>query len=72
MFMDKNNTNRWESTKLQIDDIILHAYTDLSKRCVAFIKKLECSLQYIAVMLRDLANAIMISYPAVKDNSSNL
>ena len=72
MIMDKNNINRWEPTKLQIDDIILPAYTDLSKRCVSYIKELECPPLYIADMLRDLADAIMTSYPEVKDNSSNL
>ena len=69
--MDSNNIQRWEPTKLQIDDIILPAYTDLSQRCVAYIKELECPPQYIADMLRDLADAIMNSYPVVRDNSSN-
>jgi len=72
MFMDKKNINRWEPTKLQIDNIILPAYTDLSKRCVSYINELECPPQYIADMLRDLADAIMTSYPEVKNNSSNL
>ena len=70
--MLKKNTNRWEPTKLQIDKIILPAYTDLSQRSVSYIKQLECPPQYIADMLRDLADAIMTSYPEVKDNSSNL
>ena len=70
--MDKNNFNRWEPTKQQIDDIILPAYTDLSKRCVSYIKELECPPQYIADMLRDLADAIITSYPEVKNNSPNL
>ena len=70
--MDENNINRWEQTKPQIEDVILHAYTDLAKRCVAYIKELECPPQYIADMLRDLADAIMTSYPEVKNNSSNL
>ena len=72
MIMDKDNINRWEPTKLQIDKIILPAYTELSKRCVCYIKELKCPPQYIADMLRDLADAIMTSYPEVKDNSSNL
>ena len=72
MIMDKDNINRWEPTKLQIDNIILPAYTELSKRCVSYIKELECPPQYIADMLRDLADEIMTSYPEVKDNSSNL
>ena len=70
--MSEKNTNKWEPTKLQIDEIILPAYTDLSMRCVSFIKQLECPPQYIADMLRDLADAIMTSYPEVKKNSSNL
>ena len=70
--MSKNNYNRWEPTKKQIDNVILPAYTDLSKRCVSYIRELECPPQYIADMLRDLADAIMNSYPEVKDNNSNL
>ena len=70
--MVKNNINRWEPTKLQINDIILPAYTDLSKRCVAYIKELECPPKYISDMLRDIADAIMTSYPEAKNNSSNL
>ena len=72
MIMEKDNINRWKPTRLQIDNIILPAYTVLSKRCVAYIKELECPPQYIADMLRDLADEIMTSYPEVKDNSSNL
>ena len=70
--MSEKNTNSWEPTKLQIDEIILPAYTDLSKICVSYIKQLECPPQYIADMLRDLADAIMTSDHAVKDNNSNL
>ena len=70
--MSKNNINEWEPTKLQIHNIILPAYTDTSKRCVAYINKLGCPPKYIADMLRDIADAIMTSYPEVKDNSSNL
>ena len=64
--MSEKNTNRWEPTKLQIDEIIPPAYTDLSNRCVYYIKQLECPAQYIAYILRDLADAIMTSYPEVK------
>ena len=71
-FMSEKNNNRWEPTKLQIDEIILPAYTELSKRCVSYIKKLECPTQYIADMLRDLADAIMTSYPEVKNENSIL
>ena len=65
-----NNTNKWEPTKLQIDEIILPAYTSLSKKCVSYINQLDCPPQYIADMLRDLADAIMTSYPAVQEKNS--
>ena len=70
--MSEKNTNRWEPTKLQIDEIILPAYTDLSKRCVTYIKQLECPPQYIADMLRDLDEVIMNSYPKFNGNNSDL
>tara|TARA_Y100000991_G_C21743492_1_gene251556 strand:+ start:343 stop:555 length:213 start_codon:yes stop_codon:yes gene_type:complete len=68
--MTKSNLNRWEPTKFQLDEIILPAYTDLSKKCVSYIKELECPPQYIADMLKDLAYAITSSYPQVNENNS--
>ena len=40
--MNKSNLNRLEPTKLQIDEIIIPAYSDLSKNCVSNIKELKC------------------------------
>ena len=70
--MSNKNTIKWEPTKLQIDEIILPAYTDLSKSCVSYIKQLECPPEYMADMLRDLAEAIITSYPSVQDKNSTL
>ena len=70
--MSEKNTKRWEPTKLQIDEIILPAYTDLSKRYVAYINELDFPHQYIADMLRDLADTMITSYPEFKGNSSDL
>ena len=61
--------HRWEPTKKQVDDIILPAYTFISQKCVAYIKELKCPPEYIADMLRDVADAIMTSYPEVKNNN---
>ena len=72
IFMSEKNTNRLKPTKLQINEIILTVYAYLSKRCVTYINKLECPPQYIADMLRDLADAIMTSYPEVKNKNSIL
>ena len=70
--MPRNNFNRWEPTKLQIDEIILPEYNDLSKRCVASINEIDFPPQYILDMLRDLAQAIMNSYHEFKRNCSEL
>ena len=67
--MSETNTDRWEPTKLQIDEIIFFAYSNLSKRCVSYIKQLECPPQYIADMLRDLSDSIMASYTEVKNKN---
>ena len=70
--MTKNNLYRWKPTNLQINEIILPPYTDLSKRCVAYIKDFDCTSKFIADILRNLAAAIMTSYPEFKGNSSDL
>ena len=64
--MTKNNLNRCQPTKIQIDTVNLTAYKDLSKRCISLIRKIECLIQFIANMLRDLADAIISLYPEVK------
>ena len=56
--MPKCNPNKWKPSELQLDEIILPIYTYLSKRCVFYIKDLECPQQYIADMLKNYAYAI--------------
>ena len=70
--MTKNNLKRWEPTIIQNDTVILPAYSDLSKRCISLIRKLECPIQYIDDMLRGLADALISLYPEVKDKNSKL
>ena len=68
--MSSKNLNRWESTKLQIDNIILPAYTNLSKKCVSFMNQLDYPTQNIADILRDISDEIMNSYPVIKNNNN--
>ena len=70
--MSNKNTIKWEPTKLQIDELNLPVYTDLSKSCVSYIKQLEFPPQYMADLLRDLAEVIISSYPSVQDKNSTL
>ena len=69
-FMSNKIKNKWEPTQFQIDEIILPTYTDFSKSCVSYIKQPECQ-HYIGDKLRDLADAIVTSYPSVQDKNSN-
>ena len=66
------NPKRCEPTKLQIDDIVIPANSDLSKGCVAHINEVDYPPQYISNMLRDLADEIISLYPEFKGNSSDL
>ena len=68
--MSPKNFNKWEPTNLQIDNIILPAYTDLSKKCVPYINQLDCQTQNIADILRDISDAIMNSYPVIKNKNN--
>ena len=70
--MSIKNKNKWEPNKTQLDDVILPVYTDMSKKCVFYIRKVECPPKYIADMLKEIANAIISSYPEDQDNISNL
>ena len=70
--MSKKIEKRWNLIKLQIDEIILPHYLELSKRFISFIEKLERLSRYLADMLRDLEDAIMTSYPKVKEKDSIL
>ena len=61
----------WKN-KVQIDDVILTAYTELSKRVISYTRLLNCPPQYLADILLELFDAIMTSYPQVKYNNYNL
>ena len=60
--MSSNDLN-WNPTQEQLDEIILPAYNEITKMSVSFINKLECPPEYVADMLRDVAEAIISSHP---------
>ena len=49
---------KWQPTQEQLDSMILPAYTEIAKQSVAYVNKLGCSLEYVAYMLRDIADAL--------------
>ena len=68
--MSQKNLNRWGTIKLQIDDIILPAYIDLSKKCVSYINQLDCQTQNIVDILSNISDKIMNFYPIIKNNNN--
>ena len=53
----------WQPTQEQLDEIILPAYNEITTISVSFKNKLECPPEYVAEMLRDVAEAIISSHP---------
>ena len=59
---DKSEAN-WQPTKEQIDNMILPAYTDMAKQSVAYVQEFGCPPEYVADMLRDIADALTSIHP---------
>ena len=53
----------WEPTQEQIDNQILPAYTEMAKRSVHMINEFQCPPEYVADMLRDIADALISAHP---------
>ena len=56
--MSDNCELKWQPTKDQLDNMILPAYTDMAKQSVAYVNKFGCPPEYVADMLRDIADAL--------------
>ena len=55
--MTEKCQERWEATNEQIDTIIIPAMKNIAELCAGYGEKLECPPSFIAVMLRDIADA---------------
>ena len=58
-----NDYLNWHPTQEQLDEMILPAYNEITKMSASFINNLECPPEYVADMLRDVAEAIVSSHP---------
>jgi len=68
--MSDNCESKWQPTKEQLDNLILPAYTEIAKQSVAYVNKFECPPEYVADMLRDIADAITSIHPESSDDCS--
>ena len=48
---------KWVATEEQIETIIIPAMKNIAQQCAGYGEKLQCPPAFIAVMLRDIADA---------------
>ena len=59
-----------EPTQEQIDNQILPAYTQLAKQSVQLINEFQCPPEYVADMLKDIADALISAHPESENGCS--
>ena len=59
---------RWEATEEQIETIIIPAMKNIAQQCAGYGEKLQCPPSFIAVMLRDIADAFDEQRPELESN----
>ena len=57
-------------TQNQIDDLILFAYTEIAKKSIEYIANFQCPREYVADMLRDIADALQSFHPKFESDCS--
>ena len=62
-YMSDNCELKWQPTQDQLDNLILPAYTEMAKQSVAYVNKFGCPPEYVADMLRDIADALNSIHP---------
>ena len=55
--MNDNCQATWKPTEEQVDKIILPAMQGIGQQCAVYINELQCPPEFIALMLRDIADA---------------
>ena len=61
---------KWSPTQEEINNMILPAYTEMAKISVGYIDKFGCPPEYVADMLRDIADVLTSSHPESGENCS--
>ena len=68
--MADTNKEKWEPTQEQIDNLILPAYSEMAKKSVHYINEFQCPPEYVADMLRDIADALISAHPESENECS--
>ena len=65
--MTKDCQITWQPTQEQVDKIILPGMQDIAQQCAGYINELQCPPEFVALMLRDIADAF--EAPATEGDS---
>ena len=65
--MTDKSKETWQPTDEQVDKIILPAMQGIAKQCAGYINELQCPPEFIAVMLRDIADGF--ENPSTEEDS---
>ena len=68
--MTNTSKAEWKPTQEQIDKQILPAYTEMAKKSVNYINQFQCPPEYVADMLRDIADALISVHPESENECS--
>jgi len=68
--MSNNCDSGWKPSEEQINNIILPAYQEMAKKSVEYINEFGCPPEYVADMLRDIADALTSVHPDSKSDCS--
>ena len=66
--MSDNCQDKWVATEEQIETIIIPAMKNIAQQCASYGERLQCPPGFIAVMLRDIADAFD-EKPAERESS---
>tara|TARA_B100000579_G_scaffold399884_1_gene381125 strand:- start:171 stop:383 length:213 start_codon:yes stop_codon:yes gene_type:complete len=55
--MTNKSKKTWQPTDEQVDKVILPAMQGIAQQCADHINELQCPPEFIALMLRDIADA---------------
>ncbi len=69
-YMTETTEVKWEPSQSQINDLILPAYTEMAKKSVEYINLFQCPPEYVAEMLRDIADALISAHPESENKCS--
>ena len=56
LLMSEKFDEMWQPTEKQVDEIIIPSMQGIANQCVGYINQLQCPPEFIAVMLRDIAD----------------